>query len=534
MGKRYRLTRRDFLRFTGLGSASIALASCTGQLRMPGAGRSASSGASDGAALTPGRPDLAVELKAASTTAPILPGQETPVLHYQSAILGGDSEMLQTLEDSYLGPVFRVKQGQRLQVRLKNELSEPTIIHWHGLRVPEAMDGHPRHVIQPGMTYDYDFTVRDRAGTYWFHPHPHQLTGRQAYFGLAGLFIVSDDEEAALGLPSGTFDIPLVLQDRQFDDENALVYLPNGMMDQMNGFVGDTILINGKVAKPIEVQATAYRLRFLNGSNSRIYKLAWKDGSPLIVIATDGGLLESPVTKPYVMLAPGERVEVWVQFSAGTDPQLVSLPFDAGSADPMMGMMHTASALSNGAAFDITTFQVGAEGPTSAPLPQRLSTFSRHRVQDAVNGSAPRTVAITMQGMIHTLNGRLFDMDAVANDEIVHLGDLEAWEFVNGEGGSMEMGMGMTMNMDMPHPMHMHGVRFLVAERKVDANSSQQYAQVSAGFINEGWKDTVLVMPGERVKVLVRFEDFPGTYLYHCHNLEHEDAGMMRNFRIDS
>jgi FtsP/CotA-like multicopper oxidase with cupredoxin domain len=151
---------------------------------------------------------------------------------------------------------------------------------------------------------------------------------------------------------------------------------------------------------------------------------------------------------------------------------------------------------------------------------------------DAVNSNNPRSFTLAMQGMIHTINGRVFEMDTVANDEIVRLGDLEVWEFINSEGRGGGMGMGM-MNMPMPHPMHMHGVQFQVTERQIDPNFRAQYDQVSAGFVNEGWKDTVLVMPGERVKVLVRFDDFAGTYLYHCHNLEHEDAGMMRNYRVE-
>lgn len=533
MGKNKALPRRDFLKFVGLGLASVALSACSGQITNSSAAQPTSPRSTQEIVPTPVDSSLVVDLTASRTTRPILPGQETPVWHYQSSIRSGDPGLLQTLDGSYLGPIFRVKRGQRVQVKLKNELPDPTIIHWHGLRIPEAMDGHPKYAIAPGQTYDYDFTVRNRAGMYWFHPHPHQLTGRQAYYGLAGLFIVSDDEEAALGLPSGEFDLPLVLQDRLFDNTNRLVYLSNGMMDQMTGFLGDTILINGKKQDTINVKASAYRLRFLNGSNSRIYKLAWKDGSPLTVIATDGGLLETPIKKDYIMLAPGERVELWVQFSSGTNPQLVSLPFDAGSSGGMMGgMMGGGSGLANGTSIVITTFQVGATGPSAAPLPQRLSTITRHRIEDAVNRNSPRSFAITMQGMIHTINGRLFEMDAVANDEIVRLGDLETWEFINREGSSGGMGMGM--NMDMPHPMHIHGVQFLVTDRQIDPNFRKQYNQVSAGFISEGWKDTVLVMPGEKVKVLVRFEDFPGTYLYHCHNLEHEDAGMMRNYRIDN
>lgn len=534
-----RFSRREFLKLAGIGIGTIALNACG--VNLPGSplpNQKSTPVKTQQVSPTSVAPSLVVDLTATRTTVPILPGSETSVWHYQASVRDGKASSVQNLENSYLGPIFRVKRGQRVQVKLKNDLPEPTIIHWHGLRIPEAMDGHPRYAISPNGTYDYDFTVRNRAGMYWFHPHPHQLTGKQAYFGLAGLFIVSDDEEAALGLPSGENDLPLVIQDRLFDQNNQLVYLANGMMDQMTGFLGNTILINGQKQTPINVQASTYRLRLLNGSNSRIYKLAWQDGSPLTIIATDGGLLETPINRDYVMLAPGERVEVWSNFVSGTNPKLVSLPFDAGSSTSMMGgmmgggMMGGGSNLPNGAAFDIATFSVGTTGAVGAPLPQRLSTYSRHRLDDAVNRNSPRSFSITMQGMLHTINGRLFEMDGVAKDETVRLGDLEVWEFINREGSGSGMGMGM-MDMQMPHPMHIHGVQFLVVNRQIDANLRQQYDQVSAGFIDDGWKDTVLVMPGEKVQVLVRFEDFTGTYLYHCHNLEHEDAGMMRNYRVE-
>lgn len=528
-------SRRDFLKLAGLGAGTLVLSACGVTLPNP---PSATAVSTPGMTPAPASPTLVVDLTAARTTVPILSGAETPVWRYQASVREGAPESLQVLDDSYLGPIFRVKRGQRIQVKLKNELPDPTIIHWHGLRIPEAMDGHPRYAIAPGQTFDYDFTVRNRAGTYWFHPHPHQLTGGQAYFGLAGLFIVSDDEEAALGLPAGEYDLPLVLQDRLFDSENRLVYMTN-MMDSMTGFVGDTILVNGKPNFSLDVKASAYRLRLLNGSNSRIYKLAWENGSPLTVIATDGGLLEAPVTREYLMLAPGERAELWVDFSQLKKTKLVSLPFDYGSSmdGGMMGgrMMGGGSGLPNGAAFDIALFRVGAAGAAISPLPQRLSTISRYRLEDAVNGKNPRSFSLAMQGMIHTINGKVFEMDAVDSNEVVRLGDLEVWEFINleGGGGGMSMGGGM-MNMEMPHPMHMHGVQFQVLERQVNDAFQAQYEQVSAGFVDEGWKDTVLVMPGERVKVLVRFEDFAGTYLYHCHNLEHEDAGMMRNYRVEA
>lgn len=525
------LTRRDFIKLAGLGAGVFALNACNVALPSPSNPLPSAAVPTIGITPSPASPSLSVDLTALRTTVPILPGAETPVWHYQSTVREGSPESLQVLDGSYLGPIFRVKNGQRVQVKLKNELPDPTIIHWHGLRIPEEMDGHPRYAIAPGATFDYDFTVQNRAGMYWFHPHPHQLTGQQAYFGLAGLFIVSDDDEAALGLPSGEYDLPLVIQDRLFDATNHMVYMNNGAMDQMTGFVGDTILVNGKPDVTLNVKASAYRLRLLNGSNSRIYKLAWQDGSPLTVIATDGGLLAAPVTRDYVMLAPGERIELWVDFADRKDTKLISLPFNIGGGG--MSMMGSGSSLPNGAQFNILSIQVGEKGSEFLPLPRQLSIIPRHNMTDASNSNNPRSFTLAMQGMIHTINGRVFEMDAVTNDEIVRLGDLEVWEFANLEGGGGGMGMGGMMNMQMPHPMHMHAVQFQVAERKIDQSFRAQYDQVSAGFVDEGWKDTVLVMPGERVKVLVRFEGYSGTYLYHCHNLEHEDAGMMRNYRIE-
>ncbi len=534
--KQTTFSRRDFIKLVGLSASALALNACNTSL--PG---SVNPQMDISQPTPPGTPKsipttLKVDLTAVQSSIPILPGAETPVWHYQAALREGSPEMLQVLEDSYLGPIFRVRTGQRVQVSLKNDLPDPTIIHWHGLFIPDEMDGHPRYAIEPGKTFDYDFTVKNRAGMYWFHPHPHQLTGKQAYLGMAGLFIVSDDEEAALGLPSGEYDLPLVIQDRLFDANNGLVYM-NSMMDQMTGFLGDTILVNGKPNVALAVKASAYRLRLLNGSNSRIYKLAWQDGSPLTVIATDGGLLEAPLTREYVMLAPGERVELWADFSTLKTAKLVSLSFDGGMGKGGMGMMGmgAGSNLPSGAAFDLLSLHVEGKGAIVSPLPTHLSNIKRHNMQQAVNQSNPRSFTLAMQGMIHTINGRVYEMDTVASDEVVRLGDLEVWEFVNLEGGSGDgMGMGGMMNMQMPHPMHMHAVQFQVAEHQIADNFQNQYDLVRAGFVDEGWKDTVLVMPGERVKVLVRFEYFAGTYLYHCHNLEHEDAGMMRNYRIES
>ena len=363
------IDRRQFLKGAGLlglalagGGAMSALSACT--FAPPGTASPAAAPPTS-AAVAPVTPtltqvtagaaaaDLELALKATRGQVGILPGAETAVWRYQAELLSGDPASVTVLPGSYLGPILRVRQGQRVRVRFTNDLPEPSIVHWHGLLVPDDMDGHPRFAVGAGQSYTYDFQVVNRAGTYWFHPHPHGLTGGQAYRGLAGLLIVGDDEEAALGLPQGEYDQPLVIQDRQFDAENQLVYLAQGGqgmmggmmgggMAQMMGFLGDRILVNGQPNFTLPVATRAYRLRLLNGSNSRIYKLAWRDGTPLTVIATDGGLLEQPVQRPFVMLAPGERVELWADFTgrkSGDELFLDSQAFVGAEGDELAGGM---------------------------------------------------------------------------------------------------------------------------------------------------------------------------------------------------
>ena len=437
----------------------------------------------------------------------------------------GDPAGLINLQRTYLGPIIRAHTGQKVRIRFTNDIADETIVHWHGLHVPADMDGHPRFVIPKGDSYVYEFEVRNRAGTYWYHPHPHGLTGPQVYGGLAGLFLVSDDEEKDAGLPSGIYDIPLVIQDRAFDNDNQLIYISGHPMERMNGFLGDWIMVNGQPDFSLPVATRAYRMRLLNGSNSRIYKLAWQDGRPLTIIGTDGGLLEKPVQRRYVMLGPGERLELWADFSnypAGSELFLVSLPFNAGAVGGgRMGrrIMGPVAGLPNGAGFTILRVKVRRREKETLSLPQRLSTINRYRNTDAVNRDYPRKFHLVMRHMAWTINGRTFRMQEVANDEKVRLNTLELWEFIN-QGG----GMGMMGSMDMPHPMHLHGMQFQVLERGGVRHE---------GYVDEGWKDTVLLMPGERVRLLVRFSDYPGLFLYHCHNLEHEDMGMMRNYLVE-
>lgn len=182
-------------------------------------------------------PDVELKLTASPSATAILPGAKTATWSYHGEVLKGDPDALVNLTDSYLGPILRLRKGQKVRIHFQNELPEATIIHWHGLLVPSEMDGHPSQAVANGQSYVYEFEVKNRAGTYWFHPHPHGTTAQQVMHGLAGLLLVSDDEEAALTLPTGEFDVPLVLQDRTFDTLNQFVYnvQPMGAMGNMGG-----------------------------------------------------------------------------------------------------------------------------------------------------------------------------------------------------------------------------------------------------------------------------------------------------------
>ncbi len=533
------VSRRQFLRLGGLGAAALTLAACAPALTpsKPPAGGATPKGPTPTtgpkptkAPSTPAAADIALALTAAPATVSLFSGQPTKVWQFSGQVLDGDPAALQPVPNSYLGPTIRVQKGQRLSVRFTHDLPQESIVHWHGLHVPAEMDGHPRYAINKSETYDYAFEILNRAGTYWYHPHPHGITGPQVYAGMAGFFLVHDEEEQALGLPSGEYDIPLVIQDRVFDDNNQLVYRPNGMMDQMLGFLGNQILVNGQPNFVLPVATRPYRLRLLNGSNSRIYKLGWSDGSGFTVIGNDGGLLEKPVQRPYITLAPAERIELWVDFSSksvGDSITLRSLPFVSPQGGMGGGMMGGgAVSLAQGDPFDVLTVQVAKKSEDRVQLPPRLSTIERLSPGEA---AATKTITLAMRPPNGwTLNGRSFQMTAVAPEEQVKLGSIEIWEFVNSGGGRGMMGGGM----GLPHPMHMHGEQFQVLDRQISRSGKAAWQSLSEGFVDEGWKDTVLVLPGEKVRVIRRFADFTGLFLYHCHNLEHEDMGMMRNFEI--
>lgn len=569
------ISRRNFMRFLGLGAAGLVFNGKRldriqeAKIKPPVTISSISQSYQAPIAQTNSATSVVeIDMQAIPAQAPILPGKPTQVLRYQASLVQGDPSNLINLPDNYLGPIIRVRQGQRLKVNFTNGLPENTTVHFHGPYLPTHMGGHPHpmDVVHPGGKFIYEFDVLNPASPLWFHPHPDLRTGFQVYYGLAGLLLVSDETEARAGLATGEYDLPLVIQDRLFDANNQFVYIPGGlstgmsmgagMMSMMQGFLGDRILVNGKPDYIQTVAPGTYRLRFYNGSNARNYRLAWQNGMPFTVIGTDGGFLPRPVQRNYLTLAPAERMDVWVDFSGyseGTELVMQSLPFQSGmgmmgggmmgggmmgggmTGGGMMGggmmgggmmgggmmgggMMGSQNTLPQGAGFPV--FKIRVQGASKPPLalPADLTGVPPFQLKDAVNINSPRTIYLGMQHMMFTLNGRVFEMDGLADDEKIPLETLEVWEFVN-----------QTM---IAHPMHIHNVQFNVIDRQPFMMSPADYQTMRDGLAEDGWKDTVLVMPGERVRLLVKFLTYSGMYMYHCHILEHEGMGMMRNLMV--
>ncbi|MGR9044614.1 MAG: multicopper oxidase family protein [Gammaproteobacteria bacterium] len=531
MNKTFDHQRRRFLKYTGLTAAAVsspALLSATnaGYKNQP----------------TPNFiPDVEIELKQEVVSIPIFKGKRTRVWKVYGKVITGAENAVENHPGTYLAPTIHLHKGQKVRIYLKNNVPAESILHWHGLHVPADMDGNPIYAVNHGETYVYEFEILNRAGTYWYHAHTHNVTAKQVYSGLAGLFIVSDDEEQSLGLPGGKYDVPLVIQDRSFDDQNQLVYA-NHMMQRMQGFLGNRIFVNGEPDFELPVETRAYRLRLLNGSNSRIYKLAWDDGSPFTVIGVDGGLLERPEQYPYLMLGPAERRELWIDFSGckvGAELTLRSIPYDASRHGMMGGGMmggrrggmmggHRMSGgeLPLGGDYPLFKVKIVKQSQSRDLLPKRLTVLKPLHYEDAANAGKPRTITLSMRHMSALLNGRSYHMNDVRADEIIPVNTLQAIEFDNGYHGGMH---GM---MAMPHPMHLHGEPFQIVKREINSRHRGGYETVAAGLVDSGWKDTVLVMPGERVTLLKPFNDFKGLFMYHCHNLEHEDLGMMRDFLV--
>jgi len=375
------------------------------------------------------------------------------------------------------GPTLLARKGDTATIRLTNGLtSEPTITHWHGMLVTHANDGHPMEAISPGSTYDYSFPILNRAALNWYHPHPHMLTGEQVAMGLAGAFIVRDSIEDGLGLPGGAYEVPLVIRDTSFDSSGNIAYKA-----RTGGFEGTTPLVNGTLNPRLDVDSTVYRFRVLGGANARIFRLALSSGAPFNLIGNDGGLLESTSRVTQIDLAPGERLDLLVDFGG--------LP--TGTKVMLRDLL---------AGWDLLEFNVARQVATTYTIPATLSTITA-----LTNPVTTRN--FSFDGM-SKINGKLYDMNRI--DFQVPFGQVETWRF--------------TTNGNAPHPVHVHGASFQVISRT--GGRGQLFPWEA------GWKDTVLLQDFETVEVLIRFDAYKGIYLLHCHKLEHEDMGMMANFEV--
>ncbi|MEV5750866.1 multicopper oxidase family protein [Actinoallomurus sp. NPDC052308] len=464
------------------------------------------------------------EMTQRETTLEILPGVRTPMWTY---------------EGTFPGPTIEARRGRPIAVTHRNELPVPTVVHLHGGRNTPASDGYPTDLVlpqgwpdpaetahsMPGMsgmhgmsgmdgmhdpravvtrlTREYSFPLDQRPTMLWYHDHRMDFTAPAIWRGLAGLLIVRDDAEDALGLPAGPRELPLMIADRAFARDGSLHYpaldptlreRPGVQERYLAGVLGDVILVNGAPWPVHEVDAARYRLRILNASNARHYELeaVTDDGRrlDLVQVGADQGLLAAPVTHSSLPMAPAERYDVVIDFSGV----------------PVGGRVRIVNRLGSGRTRDVMAFRIARKATDHSRIPRLLSTdLPTWRRSDAVRVREFAFRAGRMRGGHGWLiGGKPFD--PARTDVTTRLGDVEVWRLIA----------------DVHHPVHLHLVGFRVLSR-----GGRRPLPHDAGL-----KDTVSLRPGESAEIITRFDGYRGRYLFHCHNAEHEDMGMMANLEI--
>ena len=437
------------------------------------------------------RDTYAITMKAG--TAEILPGVATPIWGYNG---------------HYPGPLLRTRSRRQVVVQQTNALAVPTSIHTHGAYVDGDSDGHPSDKIAPGATKTYTFGNDQNARTQWYHDHADHITARNAYRGLSGFYLIDDDFDDALPLPKGEYDVPIVIQDRRFNADGTLFYPSDPAVAATDaGFQGDVLVANGKAQPFAPVAARRYRFRFLNGSNARPYLLRLSNGRSFKLIATEGGLLEAPVTLKELPIWPAERYEVVMDFSGL--PVGSSVFLDNG-----YGQGSVARILR----FDVVRTEADPSSVPAVLRPVAAQADATHIATTQAAAVLTRTWKFgkSWDGM-YTINGKIYDELRI--DAFPKEGDTEIWEFDNGFGWS--------------HPVHVHLLNFKILDRNGNPPKTHE----------RGWKETVHLGPGEKVRVLMQWPTVPigptpgeflTRYAFHCHNLEHEDHDMMTQFRVDA
>jgi FtsP/CotA-like multicopper oxidase with cupredoxin domain len=537
------MSRRRLLAYAGAGGTVAALGvTAASRLRL--------SGETTGEQLTstarlPRPFEVPLPVPPAATPVSSANGVDTYELEQREArleILPGLRTTVWGYDGLFPGRTLVGRRDRRTVVRLRNRLPVPTSTHLHGGVTPPDSDGYPTDLLLPegaagrrdwttsmshgsghgdhgdgsrpageapeGWTFsrgerEYEYPLDQPAATLWYHDHRMDFSAPQVWRGLAGFFLVRDDEEEALGLPEGERDVPLMLCDRSFEEDGSFAY-PSldptltekaGVEDAYHaGVLGDVQLVNGAPWPEFEVTGARYRLRLLNAANARRYRLALEDGEggrrvPLVQIGSDCGLLDRPVTHETLTMAPAERFDVVVDFSR----------YPAGSE---LTLVNT---LGEGDMRKVMRFRVKGRRRDDSRVPARLVTPDRVSRRQAVEERSFDFRMTTEGGhSMWTVNGRPFSTDGVW--AAPRLDTLEVWRFTS----------------DFHHPVHLHLAHFKVLSRSGGAPAAS----------DAGWKDTVDVRPYEVVEVLVRFRGYKGRYMMHCHNLEHEDMAMMANFDI--
>jgi FtsP/CotA-like multicopper oxidase with cupredoxin domain len=406
-----------------------------------------------------------------------------------------------TFQGDLPNPTIRISNGDAFDLNFTNKLPDDTTIHWHGVIVPDDMDGHPKDAIAYNQAKHYHYMINQNAGTFWYHMHPHGKTGQQIYFGLSGFYIIEDKIEKKLDLPKGEFELPLVIQDRRFDEKYQLFYKDKNVIQDNNGVMGNVILVNATPFPYHEVKTQKYRLRILNGSSVRTYKLAFDNIEQFTLIGTDAGLIEEPISVNSIILGVAERIDIIIDFkdkNIGDAVTLKTLGFKDASK-----LILNPDYPSFDAQMDIIQFRIAQKIDNTATIPKKLTSMQRLKEEDAVK---TRTITMEIVGDTWTLDKKPYDMYRI--DQKVKLGTIEIWELKNA--------------IQMAHPFHIHGVHFQVLDRDGEVEFPT----------DKGWKDTIIVMPFETVRIIIHFT-MPGLFLYHCHILEHEDHAMMANFLVE-
>ncbi len=443
--------------------------------------------------------------------ADILPGLKTEVWGYEGV---------------FPGPTIESRRGRRAVIRHRNELPVPTAVHLHGGVTPPEHDGYPTDLVMPASvksgehnhhgghmetdtigegSFDYEYPNDQAAATLWYHDHRMDFTGPQVYKGLAGFHIIRDDEEELLELPAGEREVPIMICDRAFSEDGSLKYPsidpslkdePGVEAEYMSGVLGDCILVNGAAWPYMEVANTMYRFRILNASNARRYRLALDsrpgEGSSFVQIGSDGGLLARPVGHEKIDIAQGERFDVVIDFSAYSVGDEVTLVNEFGS----------------GGTSRVMRFVVAREGKEESRVPSKLAEIRKLTRSEA---TVEREFVFArggarLDGMdLWTVNGEPFEKDRI--DATPELGAVELWRI---------------RAQNVEHPFHIHLAPFQVISK----------GGGDPGPYNSGWKDTVNLDNGAEAEILLKFDGFRGKYVFHCHNLEHEDMMMMANFEV--